>query len=98
VITFVLSLAALTYALRVAGLVLAVRAAALPERWSEVTALLPVALLAAVATTQAAPNGHPDASLTIAAVVAAAAGTRIGFLPAVVCGTLAGAAVTAAFA
>lgn len=91
--TFVLTLAALTYALRVAGLTLAVGAGRMPDRWSEATTLLPVALLAAVAITQAAPGGRPQPPLIIAALVAAVAGRRIGFLPAVVAGTLAAAVV-----
>ncbi|MDP9867473.1 MULTISPECIES: AzlD domain-containing protein [Streptosporangium] len=93
VLLFVAGLAAVTYLLRLAGVSTAARAG-MDGRWSLFTALLPVALLAAVVTVQAAPAGRPAVHLAVAAVVAGVAARRLGFLPAMLLGTAAGALVS----
>ncbi|MEV4183933.1 AzlD domain-containing protein [Streptosporangium canum] len=93
VVLFVAGLAVVTYLLRLAGVSTAARGER-DGRRSLFTALLPVALLAAVVAVQAAPGGRPAAHLVVAVAVAGVAARRLGFLPAMLLGTAAGALVT----
>ncbi|MFF5205493.1 AzlD domain-containing protein [Streptosporangium sp. NPDC000396] len=92
---FIAGLAVVTYLLRLGGVSTAARGEA-DGRWNLFTALLPVALLAAVVIVQAAPGGRPGPRLILAVIVAGVTARRLGFLPGVLLGTAAGALSAAA--
>ncbi|MER7210194.1 hypothetical protein [Streptosporangium sp. NPDC000239] len=91
VVLFVTGLAVTTYLLRLAGVSAAASGRVGGPGFGAAAAALPVALLAAVVTVQAAPGGAPSVRLAVAATVAGLCARRTGFLPAVLLGTLAGA-------
>ncbi|WP_433425718.1 AzlD domain-containing protein [Microtetraspora malaysiensis] len=91
---FIGGLAATTFLVRLGGVVLAARGGRKADSGTGMVALLPVALLAAVAATQVVPKGHLEPHLLAAAVAAGLASTRLGFLPAVLVGGAAGALVS----
>ncbi|MGK5557033.1 AzlD domain-containing protein [Actinomadura kijaniata] len=86
-----------TYLLRLGGVALAARRGARTNGGSvadDMVALLPTALLAAVAATQIVPKGNISPPLLCAALAAGTAATRLAFLPAVLIGGGIGALVT----
>ncbi|MFI6517617.1 AzlD domain-containing protein [Spirillospora sp. NPDC050679] len=91
---FIGGLAVTTFLLRLGGVALAARGIGKARSGTGMVALLPVALLAAVAATQVVPRGHLEPHLLVAAVAAGVAGTRLAFLPAVLVGGAAGALVS----
>ncbi|GAA1560554.1 hypothetical protein GCM10009678_49310 [Actinomadura kijaniata] len=90
-------LAVTTYLVRLGGVALAARRGAKAgeeSRADRMVALLPVALLAAVAATRVAPQGDVRPPLLCATLAAAVAAPRLGFLPAILTGGVVGALIT----
>ncbi|MEV4251816.1 AzlD domain-containing protein [Spirillospora sp. NPDC049652] len=88
---FIDGLAVTTFLVRLGGVMLAARGKREGGSGNGMVALLPVALLAAVAATQVAPAGHLQPHLLAAVIAAGGASKWLSFLPAVLIGALAGA-------